>query len=637
PDEAYAGQRDQWTVTLGGFALPPGGQVKLLLCGGRGNPCDWGWPQTDRSQDEGYVSARASNGAALSLWVPKCQDTGEVAVVVTVGEPGITENDTVTILLGDKSQGSPGIRPQTFSQRRKPLKVFIRETDAAEWTEASNPPVLDVLGGPADRIRAFVPAAIRPNEEFDALLKVEDEFGNVASFYEGSFSMEAIGAELIGPDEVSIARDEGCLKLLRGLRVTGSTDHFRLHLSQPHQDVELLSNPCWVLSDDEPYRLYWGVLHGHTGQSDGVGTPEEYFERMRDENRLDFGALGDHDHLWETDDETWRRTQEATAKFNEPGRFVTFLGYEWAKWRRNGDGDRCVYFLDDYQPMYRSDDGEYPRPWHLFRALRRRHEGRALVIPHHTAARANFCDFSQHDPIHERLIEIYSVWGSSERSVHDGNPFPLRPPGIPEGGCADGIPLDAGEEPAGFVQRALMLGWRVGFTAGGDDHLCHAGDPVRSGVEPFRYRDGLLGIWAEDLTRHDLWDGLWNRRTIATTGARIIVDWTVNEYPIGADIQARPGDGILRARNISVAVSGETKILRIEIIRNNQVVHAYEPQDEFDVAIDWRDDDHFDDVAIRPRSAMPPFLFYYVRVLQADGEMAWASPIWITLSSEDSD
>ncbi len=633
PREAYAGQRDQWTVTLGGFVLRPGGQIKLLLCGGRGNSCDWAWPQTERPADEGYVTARASNGAELSVQAPRWPETTQVAVIVTVGEPGLGPDDTLTIVLGDKSQGGPGIVPQTFSQRVKPLKVFARDAGEEEWTEAENPPTLEVLGGPADRVRVFVPATIRPDEEFDALVKVEDEYGNVASFYEGSFEMEAIGAELVGPSQLVIKREDECLKHLQGLKVTGDTDHFRIHLRQPGQDVEVLSNPCWVLDEDEPYRLYWGVIHGHTSHSDGIGSPEEYFERMRDENRLDFGALADHDHLWETTDEMWRRSQEVTAQFNEPGRFVTLLGYEWAKWRRNGDGDRCVYYLDDYQPMYRSDDGEYPRPWNLFKALHENHRGRALVIPHHTASKGNFCDFSQHDPEHERLIEIYSVWGSSECSVHDGNPFPVRPPNLPEGGHVEGVPLDAGEEPVGFVQRALELGWRVGFTAGGDDHHCHAGDPLRTGPEPFRYRDGLLGVWAEDLTRESIWDGLWNRRTVATTGARIIVDWTVNEYPIGTDIQAREGDGILKARNISIAVSGEAKIMRIEILRNNRVVYAEEPG-EFDVAVEWRDEQPFSDVAIRPRSGMPPFMFYYVRVLQSDGEMAWASPIWITLSGK---
>lgn len=630
PRVAYAGEREEWSVRLGGVDMPAGTRVRLLLQGGRGNAADWEWPQIHDPAGPGYTSARVLGcEASVSVRPLSWEKDKQIGVEVEIGEPGVGAGDVVEIVLGDRSQGGPGIRPQTFSQRRKPLKIFIA-LPGQELREVANPPVLQVLGGPPDRVRLFIPSIVGGDETFDGLIRIEDPHGNVASYYAGHLHLTAQGASVGIPSPVTIEQGDSCLRPVAGLRVREPNGYFRIRVRQPGDEGFTLSNPCIVAGEDYPYRLYWGILHGHTELSDGIGTPEEYFTHLRDGCRLDFGALGDHDHLWETTDEMWRHAQRVTAEFNEPGRFVTILGYEWAKWRRNGDGDRCVYYLDDYQPMYRSDDGHYPRPWHLFRALHDNHLGRALVIPHHTASTGNFCDFSQHDPIHERLIEIYSEWGSSERSVHDGNPFPLKPPGLPEGRDAAGVPLDAGEEPCGFVQRALRLGWRVGFTAGGDDHRCHAGDATRHGPEPFRYRDGLLGVWATELTREAIWTALYERRTVATTGARIILAWALADEFMGSDIPVRVGDGLMMARQMTIEAYAEAPIASIEIVRNNEVVYQTRPGEESAV-IEWADEEPLDLIALRPHRRRPAFVFYYIRLLQADGEMAWASPIWLTL------
>lgn len=626
---AYAGERDQWTVRLAGLDLPPGARVKVRLCGGRGNACDWGSPQVFDPGAEGYVTARASSSAELSLRVTAWEEEGESAVEITLGQPGLPADDVLTVVLGDRSGGGPGLRPQTFTQRRKPLFVFL-DRGEGEWVQVANPPVLEVRGGPPDHVRLFLPSTVRPDQSFDGVLKVEDQFGNVAGFYDGHLQLGGEGARLVMPSPIAISDEDGGVRRVSGLRLRQAAGGFRVRVREPRQEKRTRSNPVVVLDEGYPYRLYWGVLHGHTEHSDGIGSAEEYFAHLRDVNRLDFGALGDHDHTWETPDDLWERAQEVTAQCHEPGRFVTFLGYEWAKWRRNGDGDRCVYYLDDHQPMYRSDDDHYPRPRDLFKALHQNHAERALVIPHHTASKGNFCDFSQHDPVHERLIEIYSVWGSSECSVHEGNPFPVRPPFLPEGGEAYHLPLDAGEEPVGFVQRALALGWRVGFTAGGDDHLGHPGDALRRGPEPFSYRDGLLGVWATELTREALWRGLWERRTVASTGPRIILGWALSGYFMGSDISVPSGDALMLNRNIVVDAYADDTITAIEILRNNEVVYRERPRRD-QTALHWLDEDPLDLIALRPHSSRPPFVVYYVRLLQADGETAWGSPIWLTL------
>jgi hypothetical protein len=140
-----------------------------------------------------------------------------------------------------------------------------------------------------------------------------------------------------------------------------------------------------------------------------------------------------------------------------------------------------------------------------------------------------------------------------------------------------------------------------------------------------------LGVWAEELTREALWEGLWQRRTLATTGARLIVLWWLDEHFMGSQVVVGPRHRALRQRTVRVEAYGEQRIVQVDILRNNQVVHSVRPGKQ-DVQLRWCDREPFAALALQPAPSRPPFIFYYVRVLQADGEMAWASPIWLTLA-----
>ena len=355
-----------------------------------------------------------------------------------------------------------------------------------------------------------------------------------------------------------------------------------------------------------------------------MGSLETCYRNMRHGSRLDFGATSDHDHRFETSDEMFEMTRRAVAHHNDPGKFTTFLGYEWAKWRRNGHGDRNVYYPGEEGHFYRSGEGEYDTPDKLFEAIGGQ---RSIVIPHHTAYEGNFCDWSQHDPGVERLVEIYSVFGSSERSAAQGNPYPIRAGQYydPRWLEITGKDPQLGEYPAGFVQNALALGWRVGFTGGGDMHLSHPGDDVRSGYPPLAYRPGLTGVWAVENSRRELWRSLTERHCYATTGARMILRMSVNGLPMGSELVL----GEDEKRSIEFSAIGTGKIASVELVRNNRIFGSVEPDRE-EVSLSWTDDEDFNLAALPPvKWSRRPFIFYYTRILQADGEMAWTSPVWV--------
>jgi hypothetical protein len=219
-----------------------------------------------------------------------------------------------------------------------------------------------------------------------------------------------------------------------------------------------------------------------------------------------------------------------------------------------------------------------------------------ILVPHHVKT---WTDWSYHDPELEPLMEIYSCWGQSE------NPSTDR--------------WNKGMTPGAGAWEALQRGYRLGMIASSDNHV---GMPGRSYPHDRQvhtpFPGGLAAIYAPELTREALFDAMENRLCYGTTGARISLWFTVDGKPMGSTVKARRGD---RGREVWVSVLGTEAIDRVEVLRNGEVVHTgyRRRKDSENVCqVDWTD---------RPEPSASDF--YYVRVIQEDGEMAWSSPVWI--------
>jgi len=634
PATARAGEKGAWVLTFTlAKPVPPRDRAWLYVHGGRHMKNRWPGLQADDESLPGHVSLELPSGERLRP-AGAGADGGVFAFEVPAG--GLQEGEQLMAHLG----GSAGTTAPRLSLANRYFALLAAPREAEPRVPSLTGELrerivgaclMHIVGGAVTRLVAHAPSHVAPGAELSLLVRPEDENRNVASQEPGPLVVTLDGRELRAR-RVAVANSACCM--LEGI-VVPDEGVCRLRVEDTARGLSAVTNPIRCSAGPASERVWWGMIHGHTEISDGLGSLDHYFGYMRDECRLDFAASGDHDHVYETPDDMWTLTQEEAARYNQPGRFTTFLGYEWAKWRQNGDGDRNVYYLHDHRPMYRSEDGIHPTPPDLFRALR---DETAIIIPHHSAEVGNHCDWKDHDPEKERLVEIYSVWGNSERSVHQGNPFPVRPVAV-----SGDEPPDAGEVAAGFVQRALELGWRVGFTAGGDDHLAHPGDQVVGDKPGWQYPAGLLGVWAAANTREAIWEALWNRRCYGTTGARMVVDFRLNDHPMGAQVSLADDPGLAAARKLAITVHGTDDIRCIEIVRNNRDLHRRGPAGA-DLAFEWEDPEPLAQVNLPPAPfstprpaagaaasglAARPFTFYYLRVTQADGEMAWASPIWV--------
>ena len=64
-------------------------------------------------------------------------------------------------------------------------------------------------------------------------------------------------------------------------------------------------------------------------------------------------------------------------------------------------------------------------------------------------------------------------------------------------------------------------------------------------------------------------------------------------------------------------MQGTGKIAKIDLVRNNAYIYSRKP-DAANVEFTYTD--------MKPAKGMN---LYYVRVLQANGEVAWGSPVWV--------
>lgn len=106
-----------------------------------------------------------------------------------------------------------------------------------------------------------------------------------------------------------------------------------------------------------------------------------------------------------------------------------------------------------------------------------------------------------------------------------------------------------------FAVDTLLRGLRMGFVGGGDGHPAPPGE------------SGITGIYAKELTVEALWEALRLRRTIATTGAKIMIDFHVNGLPIGTsvDFTAASADQLFPL-DIGVAVQGTSPIEKVDVV-----------------------------------------------------------------------
>lgn len=501
--EAGSWQSFTLVYTAGRFGVDDTGSVKI----GFRFATDFGPVQFTDPKAPGYTTVEASNGATLECkWEFKRNiRPWSRSLYIGVVKDYLAPGDTLTIRFGDRRQGSPGIRLQTYCERDFEFRVFADPIATYDYVPITTSPKIDIVPGPGVRWGAILPTRIRAGQPFAFALKLDDKWGNPSDLPTDEVVLVPSRPVSGLPDRVTLHRGSF------GARVEGLTveEPGELDITVLGADGGVLcrSNPLDVATADAPLVHYWGDTHGQSNETLGTNSARDYFVFGRDKAHLD--VMGHQGNDFQISGAFWRELNVLTREFDVPGRFVCIPGYEWSANTAVG-GDRNVHFRHEGETIHRSSHAQIADATDIVDETADAHDahelfaklqGRDCVVAAHVGGRFADIKFA-HDARLETAVEVHSAWGTFEWIVRD----------------------------------AFEKGYRVGIVGNSDGHKGRPG-ACYPGASFFGSYGGLTCFLAEKLDRDGIFQAMRRRHHYATTGNRALLDVSVT-LPEPADLFA---------------------------------------------------------------------------------------------------
>ncbi len=343
-----------------------------------------------------------------------------------------------------------------------------------------------------------------------------------------------------------------------------------------------------ISAGGKTYKIYRGDMHRHTDISlDGAGDGNlwDAYRYMLDAANMDYFLVTDH-HSGNNQEYSWWRVEKSEDMFHVPGFFTTLYGYERSVAYPNGHRNliftkRGVRTLPNAPGEPKGSSGPILYPY------LKKFNG---IATSHTSHTGMGTDWRDNDPELEPIVEIFQ--GARTSAEHEG--APLAPTEKRTDLWAGGY------RPLGFVWNAWAKGYKLGVQASSDHVSTHT---------------SYACVIAENFTREGLVDAMRRRHTYGAT-SNIVLDLRLQDgdqvYLQGDVVTARRRDPLLL-----VKVIGTGPLAKIDVLRDNTYLHSVPGRGESAEFV-YRDEK-------RP----PGEHYYYVRVAQQDGNVAWSSPIWV--------
>ena len=479
--EARSVQTFSLTYTVGRYGIDDTGSIRVVFrfMG------DWGDLQTTDSTGYNYVTASCSTDSRISLQYAKTGHQRPWFRCLTARLHGgyLKEGDKITIVFGDSTQGSPGMKMQSFCEAGFEFKVLADVCAVGHYIPLPDTPYISIVPGPPTVWKAVLPSARKPGEKFQLGLKAEDHWGNPTPLAEGKFRLESSVAVTGLPAEIEYKTGDKSVSF-EGLSVNDAGVVW----------IKVIDAGDHCVAKAGPLHIrdglsgYWGDLHGQSGESIGITTSRNYFDFARNKSFLDVSGHQAND--FQVNNAFWKYLNELTAEYHEDGRFVVFPGYEWSGNTAVG-GDRNVFFRTEGRQIRRSSHAlitdrsdintDAPTATALFEAL----QDEDCIVYAHVGGR--YADTKQaHDGRLETAMEIHSAWGTFEWLLTDG----------------------------------FELGHRCGVVCNSDGHKGRPGASY-PGVATFGAYGGLTCFLTDDFSRDGLFECMRRRHHYGTTGCRM--------------------------------------------------------------------------------------------------------------------
>ncbi|MFP4057179.1 MAG: DUF3604 domain-containing protein [Candidatus Brocadiia bacterium] len=481
---------------------------------------------------------------------------------------------------------------------------YVAETEEL-WVRVKGeapevPPRLTVEPGPAESLRVLAPSGAEPGEEFGVLVVSLDRFGNASSTRYDDLALRLA-------DGTVVARMPAFVGRVRVPVVVEREGVHRLWLGERLSNAVRVGRGC--------RGPFWGDLHIHTKlSSDGQGT--EPYDYARDVAGLDFAATADH--CQSMGPAGYAQALHWAEEADVPGEFATLLADEREPSHFGGAGHYNIYFRDQeafLDHVGRPGEAGVANPLEAGPPL---DPARVMLVPHHTGiafgslrpgSTGSAVEWEGWDRDDLRpLVEIYSHHGQSELyAPHHVLSYELNRMRNPERRANTSVPGPY------YAQDYWMAGQRLGVVASSDEHSGQGGRP----------HGGLAAVRAESLSRQAVFDALRARRCYATTGERILVEFSVGGVPMGAAAQAARGQPL----SVRLAVWGTDLLLRVEVLR-----HRFGRDRGFVPILSDAPRPEALEASYELEEECAGPCLYYARVTQEPlgwPGMAWTSPVWI--------
>ena len=406
----------------------------------------------------------------------------------------------------------------------------------------------------------------------------------------------------------------------------------RIHRGAPEAAAKSLQRPS--------FQAYFGALHGHTSYSDGSGTPEDAFKMARDQGRLDFFAVTEHNHakaefgipndderkdgvLIATDESLYNGAGpnsliSAARRLTQDDRFVALYGQEFST---ISSGNHVNVF--EVGRVIGVADGEFAR---LYDEWLPQHpdslNGNPLVQLNHPDYRADL----EHPGT--KPSERFNDYGlddyeeNFDRLIRHASPFVslIEIVSGPATKKESGLSVTSRMRHEKDYWFYLNAGFRVAPTANQDNHFHTWGTSTRA----------RTAVLAERLTKREVLEALKARRVYATEDENLQVRFWINDHEMG-----------------KVVALNQPTDLRIEV----EVADPNEPQANYVVEL-YRDEVGGDlieepiEIAELEGDGKVQFsgqryqsgrVFYFIKVSQTGAgaeNFAWTAPVWLGPAGE---
>ena len=140
-----------------------------------------------------FVSVEASNGAVLHVEYDMKRNIRpwDKTLYIKVVRGFLREGDQIVVRFGDRRQGSPGMRIQTFCEHTFEFKVLVDAIATYNYVELPQQPEIAIVPGPPTLFKAILPTLRVSGEPFRLCLKGEDRWGNPSNRCDQHFRLKS--------------------------------------------------------------------------------------------------------------------------------------------------------------------------------------------------------------------------------------------------------------------------------------------------------------------------------------------------------------------------------------------------------------------------------------------------------------